>query len=297
MNETHLDDDLLSAFLDGEAAPGAGTHLAACAGCRARLEALDSVRRSVAASPPAAPPGLADRAVAAALAAFTEGGVDAAPVTRPTSPPPPAPTAGDGRRPGDVVPMRRRVPAWALAAAAAVAALVVAVPILTRDTGDEATQSASGAARDATVESDAADDAVLDGGDLGAQADQLALGRILTSALGAPAPVGAADAGRSTEGASDAADTPAAAAPAPDAPGSTSFQQSAPADTRECADEVRASYGRGLGPLVYRATLQWQGAPSVLLAYRLADTSGPGPDHRAFVMALDGCRLLVVQGF
>ena len=296
MNETHLDDDLLSAFLDGEAAPGAGTHLAACAGCRARLEALDSVRRSVAASPPAAPPGLADRAVAAALAAFTEGAADAAPVTRPTSTPPPAPTAGGGRRPGDVVPMRRRVPAWALAAAAAVAALVVAVPILTRDTGEEATQSASGDARDATLESGAGDDAVLDGGDLGARADQLALGRILTSALGAPAPVGAADAGRSAEGAGDAADT-AAAAPAPDAPGPTSFQQSAPADTRQCADEVRASYGRGLGPLVYRATLEWQGAPSVLLAYRLADTSGPGPDHRAFVMALDRCRLLVVQGF
>ncbi|MGH9151180.1 MAG: hypothetical protein ACRD03_01975, partial [Acidimicrobiales bacterium] len=64
-----------------------------------------------------------------------------------------------------------------------------------------------------------------------------------------------------------------------------------------CRDEVRSQVGDRLGPLVYAATLRWQGTDAVVLAYRLADPSGPGPDHLAFVMARDDCRVLASQGF
>ncbi len=69
----------------------------------------------------------------------------------------------------------------------------------------------------------------------------------------------------------------------------------APSPDATCAAEVRASYGQGLGPLVYAARLRWEGAPAVLLTYRLQPAGSSGLDHRAFVLALSGCRLLVVQ--
>ncbi|MEO7837263.1 MAG: hypothetical protein ABIS21_06435, partial [Acidimicrobiales bacterium] len=62
-----------------------------------------------------------------------------------------------------------------------------------------------------------------------------------------------------------------------------------------CSATTRATYGKGLGPLVYAARLRWQGEPAVVLAYRLAEAGAPGLDYRVLVMALDGCRLLVVQ--
>ena len=68
-----------------------------------------------------------------------------------------------------------------------------------------------------------------------------------------------------------------------------------PSPDTSCAAETRATYGRGLGPLVYTARLRWQGRPAVLLAYRL-EAAPAGPlDHRAFVVAERGCELLVVQ--
>jgi hypothetical protein len=66
-----------------------------------------------------------------------------------------------------------------------------------------------------------------------------------------------------------------------------------PSPDTACAGEARATYGRDLGPLVHAATLRWQGAPAVLLAYRAR--SSPGLEHRVFVMAREGCQLLVAQ--
>lgn len=333
MTQPHPDDESLSAALDGEDTPTAA-HVAGCAECLARTDALDGVRLAVAGGPTAAPPALADRAVAAALAAFAEerAGPTAAP---------PAATDGDGV----VVPFRpapgapgglgdsfsshpastsggrgRRVPGWAMGAAAALAALLVAVPVLNRDSGTGPDQVATAARDDARKATTEAAAPVVDGGDLGDQADQLLLGEVLAGAVtgtpaASPSPlsadqpaVAAAESAAPTRaadaGPAGGAEAPAAAAPAP-APAQSSVTPSTPSNAASadpaavaaCEQAVATEYGRGLGPLLYRATLRWQGTPAVVFAYRLADTSANGPDHRAFVMALDGCRLLVVQGF
>ena len=297
MNQPHLDDELLSASLDGEASPGAEAHLAACPVCRARIDALDSARQAVSAPPPGPAAGLADRAVAAALEAWTSERTGAVVV-----PLRPSETA---RRP--------RLPGWAVGVAAALAALVAAVPLLTRDGGDGDTQTASAPARLSQAEKSGADEAAVDGGDLGDQSDQLVLGGLLSTAVtgsadadsalsaspttsgseGAPA----ADLGRDSAAVGATTTTAAAgqASPRPALP--VTGDRTPPSVPSPCADVVRATFGTGLDGLVYTASLRWQGTPAVLLAYRLSDTSSPGPDHRAFVMARDDCRLLVVQGF
>lgn len=275
MTEPHLDDESLSAFLDGD--DSAVAHLAGCATCRARRDALDAARRAVAAPPPPAPAAAADRAVAAAMAAFDAG--------RPTAPvvplARPAGSPGTPRR-AHAAPRRRRgVPAWAFGIAAAVAAVAVAVPVLTRDTSSrDASRTAAGPAT--TVPSGP----VIDAGDLGDQSDQLALGRIVTGALGKSAAEAPAAADRS-------------AAPEAGFAASTTAQQASPAPSpaatagTDCERIVRSDYGSGLGALEYRATLRWQGTPAALYAYTLTGTD----KHRVFVMSQAGCRLLVVQGF
>ncbi len=62
-----------------------------------------------------------------------------------------------------------------------------------------------------------------------------------------------------------------------------------------CAAQTRESYGQGLGPLLYTASLRWQGVPAVALAYRVAGERTSGLDHRVFVVSRAECRLLVVQ--
>ena len=62
-----------------------------------------------------------------------------------------------------------------------------------------------------------------------------------------------------------------------------------------CGPETRATYGRGLGSMVYTARLRWQGAPAVALAYRVREPGGGPLDHRLFVVSREGCQLLVTQ--
>ena len=336
MTEFHLDDESLSAAIDGQDAP-ATTHLAGCAACRARSDALDAARRAVGAPPAALPSGLTDRAVAAALAAYADeraaaqpgmaaaGGARAGdgavvPLRRPLEGPPDSFTSAGsaGRR-------RRRPPTWAVGVAAALAAVLVAVPLLNRGADDDAATVASGAVADRTTEQAAG--VVVDGGDLGEQSDQLALGSVLTGAVGAggsqfaappaspaaPAGPGAAAASeQSTDTAGGRASAPkalASGAPAegtaavsppaarPATPSPSALSPADPAAVAACEEAAAKDFGDRVGPLLYRATLRWQGTPAVLLAYRLADTSSRGPDHQAFVMALDDCRVLVAQGF
>lgn len=319
MNEPHLDDEELSAALDHVGDGAAQAHLETCAACRTRFDGLHAVRQAIAGPGDALRADVADRAIGAALAAWSAERAGAGAAVADGGG---ALTATGGDGPGRtepqpapeavVVVLRRRAPAWVAAMAALVAAVLLAVPILSATSGrDGAEQTAAGPSVEDGAKAGEADLAALDGGDLGAQSDQLALGRILETSVSAP---------RGAEAASPAAGSPAppaataavdeaagdatspGLAPAPAARGtvpvaggrSSTFQSSAPPP---CSTVVRGSLGRGLGPLVYRASLEWQGAPAVLLAYRLADTSGTGPDHRAFVMALDDCRPLVVQGF
>ena len=73
MSTTHPDDEQLSAFLDGEADGDAAAHIAGCADCSARVEALRSVASAVAAPLPQVGPAARDAAIANALAAAEAG--------------------------------------------------------------------------------------------------------------------------------------------------------------------------------------------------------------------------------
>ena len=132
--------------------------------------------------------------LAAALAAYDDERARTG-----TSPEPAAPPGAAGDE-AVVVPLhrsgrpaharRRRPPAWALGAAAALAAVLVAVPLLDRDRDDPG-QSVASAPSD-TADRSAATEAgppgsagVLDGGDLGDQSDPAVLGRVLAEAVSA----------------------------------------------------------------------------------------------------------------
>lgn len=99
----HADDETLSAFLDGEAAPG---HLAGCAACQARVEELRAAASAVGSPVPAPDPARREAAIALALGADLAAG-----------------------------PARRRLPLW-LGAAAALLAVLAFVPLLTRGGND-----------------------------------------------------------------------------------------------------------------------------------------------------------------
>lgn len=300
MNDAHPDDELLSASLDGDGDPTTAAHVGGCPTCRARLDALDGVRREVA-TPSTVAPEVAERAMAAAVRAWQDEGGSGGSVVTPLRA-----AAGDGpahrRRTPSGRPSRRQVPSWVLGAAAAVVALLVAVPVVLRD-GDDDVDTASAPAAE-TVGNFTGDDTAIDGGDLGSLSEQGTLRDQLRSSvpgaavtdmaadpLAAPASTTAVPAAPS-EGGPEATRRPTAATVARSADPTADAPSDAP-----CRSEVRTKYGQGLGDLLYTADLRWQDTDAVLLAYRLADTSPPGPDHRAFVMSRAECRLLVVQGF
>lgn len=120
----HLDDETLSALLDGEAGD-AGAHLDACDACRARLDAFRRVADVVGAPPPPVPEAIRERHLAAARAVH------------------------------GVPPARSR--RWAIAAglAAAAVAAAVAVPLALRDDGRGEMATRGSAAPEARVEAGA----------------------------------------------------------------------------------------------------------------------------------------------
>ena len=312
MNQHHPDDELLSAALDGEPDPDTVAHLGACGGCLARLDALDRVRQSVAADPGPAPAAFADRALAAATAAWAgEQAAAQVPAPAPTAPVPAptpgaapstgaAPTGAGARGDHNVLPLhrgrdRRRVPTWALGAVAALVAVLLAVPVVLDDDSDSAEQTASAPTGDATDDASSLDSGAVEGGELGSLSDPATLREQLLQAV--PRPLTEAAPAAPSEGAADTLAAPAARVPTTTA-GYTA-RNAAGAETADttCRAEVRAQFGQRLGALVYAAGLRWQGTDAVVLAYRLADTSAPGPDHLALVMARGDCRLLASQGF
>lgn len=128
----HLDDDQLTALLDGEGSDADRAHLAGCDRCAERDGALRAVAALVAAPPAPPSPGAREEAVAAALAA----------AERPVGLPRPA---------------RRRPPAWLLPVAAVVALVAMVAAIVPRwGAGDDDGVGGDRAARSAEDESGAA---------------------------------------------------------------------------------------------------------------------------------------------
>ncbi|MCU1485388.1 MAG: hypothetical protein JWN67_2134 [Actinomycetia bacterium] len=135
MTPEHLDDNALSATLDGEATPDEHAHVDACTTCRARVDELRAAANAIGTPLTAVDPVRRDQAIAAALLAL--------------------PTPLASRR-------RRQPPGWVLGAAAAVLALGILVPLVNRSSGSSddrsATAAADGNARSKALESPEAQD-------------------------------------------------------------------------------------------------------------------------------------------
>lgn len=259
----HLDDETLNAVLDAEAGAEEIDHARSCSECSPRLARLAAV--AVAVSAPVDPP-TAERRRAAVAHALTVGM-----------------QAGERSDPGDEQPSsgaaepdllterrlrsRRRGAGW-IAAAASVAALAMAVPLLNRSPASDSQDQATGSASEL---SDAAGDvagdcptcgsartAFVDGGDLG-DLDQPGLDA-LTETLGHEI-----------------------ATPAPPAQPESNAALAGP--TERCATAARER-DPDLGSLVYAARARYDGVDTVVLGFHPAgsDTTAPG---RAVVFVLD----------
>jgi hypothetical protein len=264
----HLDDDVLSAVLDGEAAATESAHADTCAECGARLAALRDASLLVRTPVAPADDDRREAAIAAALAAA----------------------------PSNLVPLRSRrraVPTWLGAAAAAVVA-VAAIGLVARSGDDDADQTAAdsggdsatteetfataddSAGGDAAPESEAGSSTMMrvepaEGGDLGAL-DDLDLEATVEDAL-------------LQRQALDGADEDAAATTTAPAPSSATGSYST-----SCEDAVRAD-DPTLGALVYRASGTDDGDPAEVLAFDVLVDDGSRVERRVLVVALDGCEV------
>lgn len=261
----HPDFEALSAVLDGEPED---SHVAACAVCRGRLAELRLARDAVAQPVPPAAAEVRERAIARALAAAEPAAPAPDPVVSPIRAPAPDPT---GRR------------WWLGGSAAAVLVVVVgAMALLGTLGGSSSDETASvGAGADATAESAtgfAANDAVVDAGDLGDVASVEALRAKAATA-------------RATTTFGPSAGP--AAAEAPPAGGNTLADTAVPAPrqvgTRVCEVEARTARP-SLGAVVYAANLRFQGTPAVALGF--AATPSAPPETLLVLAPQQGCRIL-----
>jgi anti-sigma factor RsiW len=177
MTEQHLDDEALSAAVDGEAQP----HLDGCSACRARLDRLRVAATAIGSALPPIDAAERDLAIGRALAARA-------------------------------VPLRRRPGTWVLGAAAALLAALAVGALLGRGPDDPGpdTLAAKQAERSQAADSSAATAGSLAGpvalGELGA-VDASSIGARVNERLTAPAPERAAS-GAAGGTASGAAPTP-----------------------------------------------------------------------------------------
>ena len=307
----HLDDEILSALLDGDADPDAATHLRACGRCAGRQAELAAARAALAGTPVEPLDELTRRRlVAGALQAADKGAIPAAA----------AGPARDGRP-----RWASRHPAFIGSAAAALLALLVGVPFVVGDNGGPAGDAGLSAEAPSALQ-ESASPFLGDLGDL-SDHDRLRLrlsGAGTGAALGysAPQEPGASPAG----GASSPAPAPAAAPTAGGLAGSprartaapesgtadsaTSTNKAAPdqpaqgarntatdafaadqaagrdrADTDACVAALLNGPARG-GRLVASGTGMFQGRPAIVAAF---DLSG---GTVAFIADRSGCAVL-----
>jgi hypothetical protein len=304
----HLDDEDLSALLDGEAGDRrALAHLSSCSSCAARRDALAAARDALRAASVAPLAGaVLDRLVATALEAPAEAPAQVA--------------AGAPVRPIGRARTRRLTsppPAWLLGAVASIAVLAGLAGLLRSGGGDdrsltdaalpaeESGVSAEGAFDQRAVTNEAAAvDPELVTADLGDIADAASL----TAALDAST-THAFAAGRTTAGDGGAADASEAAPGPPTTPPSspsgaagggaaTPAAGSAPTPgaRAQCRAEAEAAGGGRLGALQATAVLRWEGRMAEVLVFALAEPVD-GFSRQALVLARPGCALLADPRF
>ncbi len=270
---SHLDDGALNAVLDGEADAEEAAHARSCAPCGARLERFARVARAV--GTPVEPVGDERRARAVAEAVRVAGSVAtvAAPAGKDVVERRDRRPERAGRRPEPNRPIR-----WALAAAG-VALLAVAVPLLDRALETRASRDLAGSAEGSTEGSSAdrrspvaAGQAPLDGGDLGdlGVADVAALARRLDLAADEP----------SARDRLAPAPAPQAALPEAGPAAATTGDPTVP-----CEAAARAR-DPGLGRLAYRARARLDGVEAVVLGFA---ASGEATTGEVLALAAGTC--------
>lgn len=154
MTTDHLDDEALSAVLDGEATQEEAAHAERCDACSARLDAFRAAAAAIGAPLPAPSEEAREAAIAAALAG--------------------APVSLIDRR------AQRTPPVWLLAVAAAVLVLAALGPILARslDDGGDDEQTAARVEEDAAAGTMSADELLAPSGAAAAPAPGLDLGPV-----------------------------------------------------------------------------------------------------------------------
>ena len=266
MNTNHLDDEALSAAIDGEAEAGVLVHLATCAACSSRLGALRAAASAVSTPPPRPSPVEVDQAIAAALDAALEPAAG--------SPDP----SGGRRRPAPIVALFQQRPAIAALAAAAVIVLAAGITGALRWNGPSSRSNqsvslahpgtpkslspagaplASGAGA-AGAESGAP---TLAGPDLGAQSDPAVVAGLVRARISAGLDQpGAAANGQMANAGGAGPSSQASALP--------------PADLA-CAPEGAQAVGvAATSPLRLVAGLQWRGQPAVVFVFDRPGTTG-----------------------
>jgi len=284
MTTPHLEDEALSAALDGAATGDEESHLASCPQCQAQLASLAAVARAVGAAVAPRPQADIDAAIAEALAAWT-------PVARP----------GDLEDRDVMVPITPVVSItpqtggsrkWLAIAGGIAAALIVVAGIgaLARGTSKETATRATAAGPAITTTPTTAtgpSPGTVVGGNLGDQSNPSAVAGLVIGALSAASPTAThQSANGSATGIPPGAPSPGAAAPAAsEAPRSCVTQAQA-------ALGLAAARGAGAGGVRYQATVEWQGqTPAVVVVF-----SPPGGLQGAVMRAAD-CSLLAVLPF
>jgi len=146
MRHFHLDDEALSASLDGEGTSDEQAHVESCPSCRARFDGLRAVALAVGTAVPRRPKQAVDAAIQAALSRADE--LDQADRADPAAS---IVTASEGTSEGARDGLSRRYARLVLAAAAVVA-VVLGAGLLARASGPGSTSKvASGAARGLTT--------------------------------------------------------------------------------------------------------------------------------------------------
>jgi len=252
----HLDDEAVSAVLDGAATEDEARHVEACATCGARLAALRSVAAAVATAVPPVERARLDAAVAAALSAQ-----NVVPIS---------------------VARSRRLPAW-LGAAAALVAVVAIGGTLGSGRDDATDQPAAFSADDAGGSATGLAEAGSGGDEMTTMDQDVAAGSTGAPGLGE---LRGADLRSVVEGAAAQREavvaTTAAAEEAgspPAAGGGGGGSGAAP-----CEAELRAT-DPALGGVVFSGDGTWDGESVAVVVFEL------GAERRAFVAAYDGCAI------
>lgn len=305
MTAHHLDDEDLSAHLDGDAAP---PHLGSCAVCSDRLGALGAARDTVAAAGvDPLPRSAIDEMVARAMEAQPIGSLGSEDPEG-AVPQPVAPSADLVARRGRRTPP----PTWLITAAAAIAALAGIAGLL-RATGSDSSstsladgggngglQSLESSGRDENGSSDRVSGAPKVAGaavdpevvqmDLGDQDDPVALTALVSDDRNSSAAAQTQTASPTRSESSDTASDEES--PAPPSPTTTALR----VDRARCRTEAERIGAGRFSRLVSTSTLRWKATPAEVLVFALTEPSG-GISRQAMVLARSNCALLADPRF